>query len=217
MRNILRKEMKLSASVLSYIFIAFGVMFFLPGYPVLCSAFFCALGIFKSFQAAREANDTVFSALLPIAKQDVVKGKYIFTCFIEICTAVLMLVCIIVRMTVLSGSAVYRQNALMNANFFALGCAFFLFGLFNWIFVGGYFKTGYNFGKPFLGFMIAGFLSIGVFEVLHHIPGLEKLNAFGTDELGLQLGLLAAGIVLYLLMTILSCKKACRDFEKIDL
>ena len=35
MRNIMRKEMKLSASVLSYLFIAFGLMFFLPGYPVL--------------------------------------------------------------------------------------------------------------------------------------------------------------------------------------
>ena len=33
MRNILRKEMKLSASPLSYLFILFGLMFFLPGYP----------------------------------------------------------------------------------------------------------------------------------------------------------------------------------------
>ena len=73
MRNVLRKEMRLSASVLSYLFILFGLMFFLPGYPVLCGAFFVTLGIFQSFQTAREANDIVFSALLPIAKRDIVK------------------------------------------------------------------------------------------------------------------------------------------------
>ena len=76
MRDILRKEIKLSSSVLSYLFILFGLMFLLPGYPVLCGAFFVCLGLFQSFQNAREANDIVFSALLPIAKRDVVKGKY---------------------------------------------------------------------------------------------------------------------------------------------
>ena len=68
MRNILIKEMKLSASVLSYIFILFGLMFFLPGYPVLCGAFFVTLGIYQSFQSTRETNDIVFSALLPVPK-----------------------------------------------------------------------------------------------------------------------------------------------------
>ena len=36
MRNILLKEVRLSASPLSFLFILFGVMFFLPGYPILC-------------------------------------------------------------------------------------------------------------------------------------------------------------------------------------
>jgi len=84
MSNILRKELRLSASALSYFFIAFGFMFFIPGYPILCGVFFVTLGIFQSFQNAREANDIVFSALLPIAKKDVVKGKFLFSCFIEL-------------------------------------------------------------------------------------------------------------------------------------
>ena len=40
MRNIMMKEMKLSAAPITYIFILFGLMFFLPGYPVLCAVFF---------------------------------------------------------------------------------------------------------------------------------------------------------------------------------
>lgn len=115
MSNILRKEMRLSASVLSYLFIAFGFMFFIPGYPILCGVFFVTLGIFQSFQNAREANDIIFSTLLPIAKKDVVRGKFLFSCFIELCSFALMAAAVILRMTIFSESSVYRNNALMNA------------------------------------------------------------------------------------------------------
>ncbi|MBR2834324.1 MAG: ABC-2 transporter permease [Coriobacteriales bacterium] len=217
MSNILLKEMKLSASPLAYIFILFGLMFFLPGYPVLCGAFFVTLGIFQSFQTAREANDIVFSALLPIAKKDVVKGKFLFVCMIEACALILMAISMIIRMTFFLDSPVYQNNALMNANLFALGVAFLIFGLFNLIFLAGFFKTAYNIGRPFIIYIVAAFLTIGVAEALHHFPGLEPLNAFGTDHMGLQLILLAAGIISYIIITVLAYKKACRDFEKIDL
>ncbi len=49
MREIMIKELRLSASALSYLFIAFGLMFFVPGYPILCGVFFVTLGIFQSF------------------------------------------------------------------------------------------------------------------------------------------------------------------------
>ena len=153
MREIMIKELRLSASALSYVFIAFGLMFFVPGYPILCGVFFVTLGIFQSFQSAREANDILFSALLPFAKRDVVKGKYLFVCFIELCALLVMGIAVIIRMTILSGSAVYRSNALMNANPFALGMAFLIFALFNAIFVGGFFKTAYKFSRPFVAYM----------------------------------------------------------------
>ena len=217
MRNVLLKEMKLSASPLSYLFIVFGLMFFLPGYPILCGAFFVTLGIFQGFQSAREANDIVFSALLPIAKKDVVKGKYLFVCLIEVCSLVLMAAAIAVRMTLLSDSPVYRANALMNANPFALGAAFLIFGLFNLIFVGGFFKTAYGFARPFIIHIIVSFLTIAAAETLHHIPGMAALNAFGADHIALKLALLCAGIAAYLLLTVFACGKACADIENIDL
>ena len=217
MRNILWKEMRLSASVLSYLFILFGLMFFLPGYPVLCGAFFVTLGIFQSFQNARETNDILFSALLPIAKRDVVKGKYLFVCLIELCALLLMTVAVLLRMTVFSEAAVYRSNALMNANFFALGLAFLLFGLFNAVFAGGFFKTAYKFGRPFVSYTVLCFLSIGTGESLHHFPGMAALNAFGTDHLSLQLALVLTGITGFALLTLLSYRRACDHFEKIDL
>ena len=217
MRNILLKEVKLSASLLSFLFIPFGLMFLLPGYPILCGVFFVTLGIFQSFQNAREANDMVFSALLPISKRDVVKGKYLFTCTIELCSGLLMTLAVALRMTVFSDAAVYRSNALMNGNLFALGMAFVGFGLFNLIFVGGFFKTAYKFGRPFVGYIIAVFLMIGIAEALHYIPGFGFLNAFGMEYFAVQLLLMGLGVVFYLAVTLLSYQKACKRFEKIDL
>lgn len=216
MRDVLRKEMRLSASILSYLFILFGFMFLLPGYPVLLGAFFVTLGIYQGFQWAREANDIVFSVLLPISKKDIVKGRYLFVCMIEVCAIILMALSVVIRM-IFSETAAYKNNALMNANFFALALAFLIFALFNLIFVGGFFKSAYKIGKPFVLHIIVCFLVIFISETLHHIPGLERLNAFGTDDIFLQLTLLAAGVILFIIITLLSYKRSCRDFERIDL
>ena len=217
MNNILRKEMKLSASVLSYLFIAFGLMFFIPNYPILCGAFFVTLGIFHSFQNAREANDIVFSALLPIAKKDIVRGKYLFVCVIEGLAVLIMTAVVIIRMTLLKNAEVYLNSTLMNANFFAIACALVIFGLFNTIFVGGFFRTAYKFGAPFVIYIISVFPAIFIAEAVHYIPGLEKVNAFGTDETVLQTVLLLCGIKVFAAMTLLSLKASCKRFEKIDL
>lgn len=217
MRSILLKELKLSASPLSYFFILFGIMFFLPGYPVLCGAFFVTLGLFQGFQYAREANDIEFSILLPISKKDIVTGKYMFVCFVEGVSLLLMLAVTLIRMTVLSDFSVYRANAMMNANFFALGGVLVIFGLYNVIFLGGFFKTAYVLGKPFIIYIVVAFLTITVFEAAHHIPGLEIVNAFGVEHIGVQIALLFGGVIVFFAMTLLSHRAACRNFEKIDL
>ena len=217
MSALLRKELRLGALLLTYLFIGFGLMTLIPGYPILCGVFFITLGIFQSFESAREANDIVYSALLPVAKSDVVKGKFLFAAFIELAGFVLMLILTLLRMILLADAPVYRQNALMNANPFFLGMVLVIFGLFNLIFVGGYFRTGYKLGKPFVIYIAVAFLAVGTGEALHHVPGLEALNAFGFEHIGLQLSLLLSGAVLYALMTFFAYRKACRDFERIDL
>ncbi len=217
MRNIMMKEMKLSASPLAFFFIAFGLMFLLPGYPVLCGEFFVTLGLYQSFQYAREANDIVFSALLPIAKSDVVKGRFAFSCCIELCGWVLMLISVLLRMTAFVDAEMYRSNALMNANFFALGMALLLFGVFNLIFIGGFFRTAYRTGRPFITYIIVCFVIIGIAEALHYIPGLGALNAFGSEHIGLQLATLFAGACCYVIFTFLAYRRSCSSFEEIDL
>lgn len=217
MNNILRKEIKLSSSPLSYFFLLFSFMFLLPGYPILCSSFFVTLGIFQSFQNYRESNDIVFSILLPITRHDIVKGKFLFVSLLEFCSLFLMTICVLLRMTVFRDSFVYRENALMNANFVALSFAFIIFALFNLLFVCGYFKTTYKFARPFFTYIILAILIIFIAESLHYFPHLSFLNSFGFDYIRIQIILLALAILLYTLITIFSYKKACKYFEKVDL
>ena len=217
MIKLLRKEIKLAASPLSYLFIGFGLMAFIPGYPILVGSFFVCLGLFQSFQAAREANDILYTVLLPVAKGDVVRAKYAFCCFVELCYFTLTGAVTLIRMTVLSEAAVYRSNVLMNANLVYLAFVLLILGLFNAIFVGGFFQTAYKFAKPFVIFIVAAFAVVGLGETLFHIPGLAALNAFGFAHIGLQMGILTLGILLFWGLTILSVRRAIQNFERIDL
>ena len=130
MNMLLKKEIRLATLPLTWLFIGFAFMTLLPGYPILCGVFFITLGIYQSFQSAREANDVVYSALLPVAKRDVVRGKYGLVVLVELLSFALMAVLTLLRMTLLRDAPVYRQNALMNANPFYLGMVLLLFGLF---------------------------------------------------------------------------------------
>ena len=217
MKKLLVKELRLAASPLSYLFILFGVLTFCPGYPILVGGFFVCLGIFQSFQASRESNDILYSVLLPIRKADTVKCKYIFCIFIEMCSFALSASVTLLRMTVFAESAVYRANALMTANLVYLGFLLVIFGCFNAIFVCGFFKTAYAFARPFIKFIIAAFIVVLAGEALFHFPGLNALNSFGFDNIGLQAACLIAGISIFILLTVRSEKRAEKHFEKIDL
>lgn len=217
MTKLFKKEIKLAASPLSYIFILFGLMSFLPGYPILVGSFFVCLGLFQSFQSAREANDITYTALLPVAKSDIVKAKYLFCLVIELCFFVLTSVPVLLRMTVLSEASVYRNNVLMNANLVYLGFVLLILGLFNMIFVGGFFKTAYKFAKPFIIFIAAAFAVVGIGETLFHIPVFSNLNAFGFTHLALQASVFLSGIIIFVLLTTISMHGAIKNFDKIDL
>jgi len=217
MGNLVRKELKLSANVLSYYFIAFGLMTFIPGYPILVGVFFSCLGIFQSFQSYRESRDIYYSILLPVTKKDIVKAKFIFVCQIEMLTFSVMATATLIRMAFLNDATAYVNNPLLTSNLVFLGYALIIFGLFNILFVRGFFKTAYYFGKPFLLFCFTGFVVIGLAETLRHIPGLETLNSFGFDNIGVQLLGFFIGALLYSLLTYVGYQKSVKSFEQIDL
>lgn len=217
MKKLLYKELHLAASPLSYFFLAAALLTLIPGYPILLGAFFTTLGIFYSYQTMRENNDITYSLLLPIPKAAVVKSKFAFTVFIELCSFFAMTVLTALRMTLFKNVQPYTANPLMGANLVFLGYVLLIFGLFNLIFVRGFFRTAYYFGKPFILYCIVCMLVIAVAEALYHFPGMEALNAFGFDHIGVQLSFLAAGIVCFLVLSYMAVKQSVKMFEKLDM
>lgn len=217
MKNLLNKELKLATPILTYLFLTFTVMTFLPGYPILCGAFFVCFGIFQGYQYSREANDILYSVMLPVRKRDVVKAKYTAAVILEMIAFVFFIIFTVIRMTLLGNAVAYVQNVLLAANPVFLAFVLIIFSVFNSIFLGGFFKTGYNFAKPLVWCIVVTFIVIGIAETLHHLPGLSFLNAISGDMLGIQFVILFAAIVAYAVITIVSCKRAEERFEKIDL
>ncbi len=215
MKSLLIKEIRLSSSILSYLFLAFAAMTLIPGYPILLGSFFVCLGLFQSYQTIRENNDILYTVLLPVEKGDAVRAKYIFVCFLQAIAWLIMAALTALRMTVLANAAVYLENPLMDANLVYLAWAALMFALFNTIFLGGFFKTAYKFGRPFVLFIVAAMLFVGIAEVLPHIPGLDFLH--GSERLGVQAAILAAALVISALATLLSFRRSRRRFETIDL
>lgn len=217
MKNLMRKELKLSASPVSFVFILFSAMAMIPGYPILVGAFFVCFGLFQSFQNACLNNDILYTVLLPVKKTDAVKAKYGFAVFIQMVSFLIMLLLTILRMTMFTEAAVYTNNAMMNANQFFLGGILLIFALFNLLFINGFFKTAYKYGKPFLLFSIAAFIIVTLAETLHHIPGMEFLNKTDAmDDIGMWL-FFAITLIIYIAVTSISCKVSIKRFEAVDM
>ena len=216
MKNLLYKEMKLSANPLSYWFIAFSAMTMIPKYPILIGSFFICLGIFHTYQQIREYDDITYTVMLPVKKQDVVTAKYLFVLFIECMAFVLCALLTYIRMKFLGNAAPYIANPLMNANAAYLGYEMIVFAAFNGTFLAGFFKTTYKLGKPFIAFCITDFIIIILGETLHHIPDLESLN--DTSNLSIpQIIVFATGFAVFIICTLLSYQKSVKNFNRIDL
>lgn len=217
MKNLLIKELRLSTMALTYIFLGFALMTFIPGYPILCGAFFFCLGIFQSYQASRENNDILYSVLLPVSKRDVVKAKYLAAVVLQMSSFTLCAICTIVRMVFMSDVGVYEANALMSANLVYLAFVLIIFAAFNLIFIGGFFKTAYGIGKHFIVFIVVNFIIIAIAEVIHHLPSFEWMNILDFSYEGGQIAILAAGIIIYAVVTMISCRISQNRLERIDL
>lgn len=217
MKHLMRKEILLAAPPITWIFLAGALLTLVPGYPILLSAFFVCFGLFQSFQLGRENNDILYTVLLPVRKRDAVLAKYGFVALVEFIGFLICEILTVLRMTVLSQAPVYQSNALMNASPLFLAFVLLIFTAFNVLFVGGFFRTAFKIGVPFLSFGIVTLLLVFAGEAIHFVPGLAYFNEPKGAKLPLQFACLAAALVIYLAATWLSYTASARRFEKIDL
>lgn len=208
MKELFYKQFKLVAHPMTFAFLLCGVMLLIPNYPYTVGFFYVTLGIFFMFLNAREQRDNDFSALLPIRKRDTVKCTVLFVTLIEVLS-----VAVSALFVALAGDIAPNRDNLAgtDANLAVLGLGFFVFAVFNGIFLPAFYKTGYKVGASFFKASVGVFLVVGLDVALPHI-----LPFFDGQDIR-QLYVLAGGAAIFALVTVLAYRRSATLFERVDL
>ena len=215
MTDLLKKEMRLAMHPAALCFLALASLVLVPNYPYYVTFFYTSLGIFFICLSGRENRDAEFSMLLPIAKKDVVKARF-FTVLLLECGTLLLAV----PFALLRQQMPVAPNAVgMEANIAFFGFSLVMLGIFHLVFFGIYYKNIQKVGKAFVVSSVAMFCYMMVVEVpVHILPFFrDRLDTVGPQFLGEKLIVLAVGIILFVLLTLIAYRTSVKNFEKQDL
>ncbi|MCR5610222.1 MAG: ABC-2 transporter permease [Clostridiales bacterium] len=227
MSNLLRKNFKLCFIPLIAAFYLFALMLLIPNYIYLIPCFFTTNAIFYMFQRCVLNNDFLYTSFLPVSKRDSVKAMFILVVIIE-----LVMLALYVPMIFLNRVAVSTPNSAgVDTSVTLIAMGFCVFSIFNLVFLPSFYKTAYKAGNSFLKASVAVFcfifVSEGVFIAANSLG--DKVGFFGwikdhldcwpgsAETLVPQLIVLAAAVVIFAALTMISLKRSEKNFEMVDL
>lgn len=215
MTNLLYKEFKLAVHPTCYIFLLFAVMLLIPNYPYHVAFFYQTLAIFFIFLTGNATNDVFFTTLLPIRKRDAVKARFVTVIFFQLAQ-----ILVSIPFAILRARLNLPPNAAgMEANIALFGLALAMFGVFNVIFLPGFYRTAYQTGKPFMLACAAMLVFIILAELAIQLNPIWRaaLDTTAPAYLPQQLVVLALGAGVYALLTWAGNALSARAFERLDL
>lgn len=215
MKNLILKEFKLALHPTMVIFLALSAMMMIPNYPYYVTFFYTGLGVFFTCLNGRENNDVFFSVNLPVKKRDIVKARFALVMIFQLLQIFTAAIFAVLRQLV----GLSENLAGMDANIAFFGFAFVLLGLFNVVFFGIYYRNIQSVGKAFLVSGIVIFVYIGAVEVCAHaVPFFrDVLDTKDPVFLGVKLAVLAAGIIIYAVLTFAAYIRSAKNFENTDM
>lgn len=213
MSNLLYKELRLAAHPNLYIFALLGMLVLVPAYPYGMVFIFGCLGPYLTMLYGRETNDLYFTALLPVRKRDIVKGKCLLFATAQLGQVLISLPFAFLRTRLLPAG----NPAGLEANAAYYGFGFLVYAIFNFVFLTEFFKSGYKVGRAFLLALVPAVLVVLTMEVLAHVPALAWLDSVQGAYLLRQLPILLGGIGIYAVAMLLTLRLAAKRFEQVNL
>ena len=89
MKSLLKKEFTLSMHPTGILFLGLSAMLLIPNYPYLVSFFYTGLAVFFICLNGRENGDIPFMMLLPVAKRDLVRARFMTVVALQIAQIIL--------------------------------------------------------------------------------------------------------------------------------
>ncbi|WP_150462758.1 ABC-2 transporter permease [Nesterenkonia ebinurensis] len=213
--TLLRKEVRLFLPPTYLLTAALTLFNLIPHYPMIIGASYFILALFIAFSEANANKDHEFTIALPVSRNRVVLAKHLSVAALELVQfAALAIVAVFAALITPDGNVIG-----MDGNYAFFGLVLVSAGLFNVIFLPGYFSTGYKTGRSGVLAAITFFVSYGIFELLINvIPGAsDVLDTLDPADAGLQLVVLAIGAVAYLVLTATSYRLSVGRFDRVNL
>lgn len=213
--TLLHKEARLFTPPVYLLAAALTLFNLIPHYPMILGVAYFIGAVLTAFSEAKANRDHEFTISLPVSRNRVVLAKHLSVMALELVQlAALAIVAVFAAMITPEGNVIG-----MSGNYAFFGIALISIGLFNLVFLPGYFSTGYKTGRPGGLAAITFFVSYGAFELLINvIPGVsEVLDTLDPADAGPQLGVLAVGALVYLALTAGSYRLSVRRFDRVNL
>ena len=211
--TLLYKEMRLAAHPTSIVFAFLGCLVLVPSYPYSVVFMFGCLAPYITFVNARETNDLWYTAVLPMTKRESVLGK----CLLVVSFQLFQLL-FSVPFAILRDAMNMANNPVgLDATVAWYGFGFFLYAVFDLLFLTAFYKSGYKAGKAFILAAIPMVILMAAIEAAAHIPALVWMDSRQPEHLRMQLPILLVGIVSYGALVPLAYRISAKRFEKVDL
>ena len=97
MKKLLYKEIVLCTNVQVVLFAVFALFVLIPSWPPAIAFIYPLSGLMSLFPRGLANKDIEYTSLLPVKKTDIVKGKLLYLCLIEIAVIILATIGGIIR------------------------------------------------------------------------------------------------------------------------
>ena len=213
--TLLLKESRLVVPPAYLGFAALTLFNLIPHYPMILGISYFMLALFIALSEANANKDHEFTISLPITRDSVVRAKHLTVVAVELIQlGALALVAVVAAQLNPEGSAVS-----LDGNFAFFGVVLVSLGLFNLVFLPGYFTTGYRTGRPGVLAGLVFFASYAIAEVVVALvpPVKDVLDTLDPAMAGPQLLVLAVGALVYVGLTLVSYRLSVARFDRVNL
>jgi len=215
MRDLLYKEFRLAIHPAFYLIFLTTLLLLIPNWVfTIAVSYILWVVIPNIFFTIAANNDTFFSVLMPVKKSDIVKAKVLSVVALELLNIIIAIPFAVANFMLYKGGLGMLEP---NPAFF--GFVLIMYALFNFLFITGFYKTGYKIAFPILRAII-GALIFAIF--IQFMPFISTrfnrmFNSRTPESLLWQIIALIVGIVVFVLVNILTYRISSERFEKLDL
>ena len=223
MKNLLYKEFKLSIHPLTYFFVGLMAMAALaPSFPSFVPLLYFGASytfLFIGMNKTTTTNDLLYTCMLPIKREDVVKARVFSTTFLQLYDMVLVFAFFAVNKFVFQANSHPKDLGIISLNldqgFVLLGVYLICLSVYDLIYMPWFYKNG----KSIIANMLVAVLTVmvlgGVLTILPYIFAKDILSIKGGNII-LQLGFLLASIGIWIASKVLVIKKSTKNLLKLD-